>query len=114
MEVALANASLLQLFAAVRKKLWAKTVIRFLIKLYGGAAAGAALALLASYASAKKKDVKGKTVLITGGAAGLGKAMVQRDVNPVNANGHGPSAVLPNPSILGNPTIWNLLKRLKT
>jgi len=67
----LANASLLQLVSAIGKKLWAKTLIRWWIKMYGIAGVG----ILLSYVFAKQKDVKGKKVLITGGAGGLGKAM---------------------------------------
>lgn len=67
----LANASVLQLIGAVGKKLWAKTLLRWWVKMYGVAGLG----IMLSYLMAKKKEVKGKKVLITGGAGGLGKAM---------------------------------------
>lgn len=70
-ELVVAQASVFQLIAALRKKLWAKTILRLVIKLYGAVGVGIAL----SYLLAKKKEVKGKTVLITGSAGGLGKSM---------------------------------------
>jgi all-trans-retinol dehydrogenase (NAD+) len=74
-QVALANASLMQLLFAMRRKLWARAMFRLVVKFFGSAGLSAGLAILASYVFAKKKEVRGKTVLITGGAAGLGKAM---------------------------------------
>lgn len=67
----LANASAPKLLLALGKRLWARTLLRLLIKFYGCVGVGIA----ASYALAKKKEIKGKTVLITGGAGGLGKAL---------------------------------------
>jgi all-trans-retinol dehydrogenase (NAD+) len=69
--LALQDAGAIQLLKALRKQLWAKTLFRLWIKAYGCAFLGVAL----TYLLAKKKDIKGKTVLITGGAMGLGKAM---------------------------------------
>lgn len=70
-ELVVAQASIFQLVTALRKKLWAKTILRLLIKFYGAVGVGVAL----SYLLAKKKEVKGKTVLITGAAGGLGKSL---------------------------------------
>jgi len=70
-ELALSNAGVFQLLTALRKKLWAKTLLRLILKMYGCVGVGIAL----SYLMAKKKEVKGKTVLITGGAGGLGKSL---------------------------------------
>lgn len=70
-ELVVAQASIFQLVAALRRKLWAKTILRLLIKFYGAVGVGVAL----SYLMAKKKEVKGKTVLITGAAGGLGKSL---------------------------------------
>jgi all-trans-retinol dehydrogenase (NAD+) len=69
----LQNASIVEVLQALRRKLWAKTLVRVLVRFYGAVG----LAIAASYLFAKRKEVRGKTVLITGGAAGLGKAMAE-------------------------------------
>jgi len=72
-ELSLVNSSLGQLFGELRRKLWAKTILRLVIKFYGCVGVG----VLLSYLLAKKKPVKGKTALITGGAGGLGKSIAE-------------------------------------
>jgi len=72
-ELSLTSANIGQLLAALRKQIWAKTFLRLLLKFYGCMGLG----IVASYLFAKKKEVKGKTVLITGAAGGLGKAIAQ-------------------------------------
>lgn len=55
------------------KKIWAKPVPRAILSMYGAAGLG-----IFAYGKLRpEKDLKGKTVLITGGAAGLGKAMAK-------------------------------------
>lgn len=68
----LAKATVPELLVAVIKKLWARAWVRWFVKLNG--ITSFALLLL-RYAFMKTKPVQGKTVLITGGAGGLGKSM---------------------------------------
>eukprot|EP01065_Artemidia_motanka_P040628 TRINITY_DN511_c0_g1_i3.p1 TRINITY_DN511_c0_g1~~TRINITY_DN511_c0_g1_i3.p1 ORF type:complete len:333 (+),score=157.68 TRINITY_DN511_c0_g1_i3:62-1060(+) len=67
----IATSSVTELLVAVARKVWAKPIPRTIMQIYGAAGLG----IMASYMLAAQKDVKGKSVLVTGGAAGLGKAM---------------------------------------
>lgn len=72
----IATATVTELLGAVFKKIWAKPVPRAILSMYGAAGLGCfAYSMLRP-----EKDLKGKTVLITGGGAGLGKAMAKEFV----------------------------------
>lgn len=69
----IATSTVSELLGAVLKKIWAKPVPRAILSMYGAAGLGCfAYSMLRP-----EKDLKGKTVLVTGGAAGLGKAMAK-------------------------------------
>lgn len=71
-QLTVANANVSQLLRGILVRLWARPLFRIIVKFYGAAAV---LGVIARRLMTKAKDVKGKTILITGGGGGLGKAM---------------------------------------